>query len=124
MSGDDVQQNIFFVLEHRNMPLDDALALIVKNFEAYMKGERSPVIPPVGAVPVTAAGIPLGDKHPEMIQALLNILVENRPLTVLQYEKIIGYLQEKKDHLVKSEPTKSGIIMVYVLVFLAILRIS
>lgn len=85
------------------MPLDDALAMIVKNFEAYMKGERNPVIPPSGAVPVTAAGIPLGEKHPEGIQTLLKILVENRPLTVVQYEKIIGYLQNKKEHLVKTE---------------------
>lgn len=85
------------------MPLDDALAMIVKSFEAYMKGDRSPIVPPSGAVPVTAAGIPLGDKHPEVIQNLMKILVENRPLNISQYEKIIGYLQEKKDQLVKTE---------------------
>lgn len=85
------------------MPLDDAVTMIVKNFETYTKGDRVAVIPPPGAVPVTAAGLPLGEKHPEFIQSLLNILVENRPLTFPQYDKVIGYLQEKKDQLAKNE---------------------
>ncbi len=85
------------------MPLDDAISMIVENFTAYTKGERCPVVPPLGAVPVTAAGIPLGEKHPEVIQTLLNILVENRPLTAVQYDKIIDYLRDKKEHLLKSD---------------------
>lgn len=85
------------------MPLDDAVNMIVKNFEAYTKGERIAVVPPAGAVPVTAAGLPLGEKHPEAIQSLLNILVENRPLSSLQYDQVIVYLSEKKDQLVKNE---------------------
>lgn len=95
------------------MPLDDAIALIVKLFDCYMKGERCPVLPPVGSTPITAAGMPLGDHHPEFIQNLLHLLAENRPLTVLQYDKMIAYLQEKKEHQVKFElgggqPLKSG----------------
>lgn len=95
------------VSEHRNMPLDDALNLIVKIFEAYSKGEKYAIVPPFGAVPVTPAGIPLGDKHPEAIQNLLNILVENRPLTTFQYDKIIGYLQDRKNEIVKGD-SKGG----------------
>lgn len=81
------------------MPLDDAITLIVKLFDCYMKGEKCPVLPPVGATSITAGGVPLGDRHPEVIQNLLGILVENRSLSVLQYEKLIGYLQEKKDQV-------------------------
>lgn len=79
------------------MPLDDAIALIVKLFDCYMKGERCPVLPPVGATPITAAGLPLGDKHPEFIQNLLLQLIDNRPLTLMQYDKLIAYLQEKRE---------------------------
>lgn len=89
--------------EHRNMPLEEAIALIVKLFDCYMKGEKCPVLPPVGATSITAGGVPLGDRHPEVIQNLLGILIENRSLSAMQYEKLIGYLQEKKDQ-VRAEP--------------------
>jgi hypothetical protein len=84
------------------MPLDEGLTFLSKNFEAFMKGERAPVIPPPGAVPVSPAGIPLGEKHPELIHSMLSSLLENRPLNITQYDKLVGYLQEKRDRLYKT----------------------
>lgn len=102
--------NIAFGLtEHRNMPLEDALAFISRNFDAYLRGERGQ-----GPGPVSVGG-PVPDRHPEAIQTLLNLLRENRQLTVLQYDKVIKYLQDKREVQIKLEvgdakdlPTLSG----------------
>lgn len=88
--------------EHRNMPVEDAIAMIARNFDLYMRGEKG--LGP-GPVPVVPAGglAPNLDRHPEAIQTLLNLLKENRQLTVLQYDKVIRYLQEKREMQVRLE---------------------
>lgn len=51
-------------LEHRNMPIEDALVLITRNFDAYMRGEQ------IGRN-VNGTGINnLSDRHPEGIQVM------------------------------------------------------
>lgn len=70
-----------------------------------MKGERVAVTIPPNAIPVTPAGIPIGDKHPELIQSMLTSLIENRPLSVTQYDRLVGYLHEKRDRLYKAGMT-------------------
>ena len=67
-----------------------------------MKGERVAVTIPPNAIPVSPAGIPIGDKHPELIQSILTNLIDNRPLNVSQYDRLIGYLQEKRDRLYEA----------------------
>lgn len=42
------------------MPLEDALILIIRNFEAYMRGETTPVEKP--------GEMTLNDKHPVAMQ--------------------------------------------------------
>lgn len=44
-------------LEHRNMPLEDALILIMKNFEGYMRGDK-----------LGAPGVGNMERHPENMQ--------------------------------------------------------
>lgn len=87
--------------EHRNMPVDDAIAFIGTNFQENRQKvnlpKSVPIIQPQGNAP------PLNERHPEAVQALLNLLAENRPLTVLQYERIIKYLQERKVLQIKAE---------------------
>lgn len=89
--------------EHRNMPVDDAIVFIGTNFqENRQKGlvnlpKSVPIIQPFGNAP------PLNERHPEAVQALLNLLADNRPLTVLQYERIIKYLHERKALQLKAE---------------------
>lgn len=84
------------------MPVEDAIAMIARNFDLYMRGEKG--LGP-GPVPVVPAGglAPNLDRHPEAIQTLLNLLKENRQLTVLQYDKVIRYLQEKREIQVRLE---------------------
>lgn len=45
------------------MPIEDALILISRNFEAYMKGEH---VPPENAVEMT-----LLDRHPTSVQVVI-----------------------------------------------------
>lgn len=74
--------------EHRNMPLDDALTFIHKNFEARRKALNSNG---------------LATNHPEAIQIILAALVESRALTCIQYDVLIKYLQEQREALMKLE---------------------
>lgn len=101
------------------MPVEDAIAMIARNFDMYMRGEKGLG---AGQVPVVPTGglPPNLDRHPEAIQTLLNLLKENRQLTVLQYDKVIRYLQEKRELQVRLEvgdekgiPSVTGGIYIY-----------
>ncbi|XP_022829929.1 nuclear receptor coactivator 5 isoform X2 [Spodoptera litura] len=68
--------------EHRNMPLEDALQLLSRNFQEVQRG---------------------GPSGREAVYALLGQLADGRTLTVLQYDKVIEYLQERREQQVKIE---------------------
>ncbi|XP_063382426.1 nuclear receptor coactivator 5 [Cydia fagiglandana] len=68
--------------EHRNMPIEDALQLLSRNFQEVQRG---------------------GPSGREAVYALLGQLADGRSLTVMQYEKVIEYLQERKEQQVKIE---------------------
>lgn len=108
--------------EHRNMPVDDAIEFIFRTFEDQMRSSRSVVVPtnPVPSIatstpaPVLPTAVqitptasyaapPLNTAHPEAIQLLINLLAENRPITVLQYDRVIKYLQERRELQLKAE---------------------
>lgn len=81
--------------EHRNMPLDDAITLIATDFR--LKKQRDAV---------TAAQLQANRqqlRHPDAMQQLIEMLADNRPLTALQYEYIIKYLEEKHEEQLKVE---------------------
>ncbi|XP_025989065.2 hybrid signal transduction histidine kinase L [Solenopsis invicta] len=79
--------------EHRNMPVEDAISLISRDFANYKAGGRS--------VPLNT---PLtNERHPDAIQVLLNMLADNRQLTVLQYDRVIKYLDMKREEQVQVE---------------------
>lgn len=73
--------------EHRNMPIEDALQLLSRNFQEVQRG---------------------GPSGREAVYALLGQLADGRSLTVLQYNKVIEYLQERRDHQVKLELGESS----------------
>lgn len=79
--------------EHRNMPVDDALSLINRDFSSYKSGGRS--------VPFNSPFA--SDRHPDAIQVLLNMLADNHQLTVLQYDRVIKYLEIKREDQVQLE---------------------
>lgn len=84
---------LYCIVEHRNMPVEDAINLISRDFANYKAGGRS--------VPLNT---PLAnERHPDAIQVLLNMLADNHQLTVLQYERVIKYLEMKREEQVQVE---------------------
>lgn len=90
--------------EHRNMPVDDALLLVSRNFEAYMRGET--------LVPEDPSKPTLAERHSQPVQMLINLLAENRMLSTSQYDRLIKYLQDRKamqhEHEVAEGVTEEG----------------
>lgn len=88
--------------EHRNMPLDDAIEFMFKNFQQLMRGEK--VTGDFDDQQSQLASIPFSSvRHPESIHHLINILAENRTLTVLQYDALSKYLFERREAQYKLE---------------------
>lgn len=71
------------------MPVEDALVLISRNFEAYMRGEQTTT--------ENNGQMAVVDRHPPSMQMMLNLLAENRQLRTAQYDKLIKYLQERRE---------------------------
>jgi len=71
--------------EHRNMPVDDAITLISKNFSKVIIEKGS-----------EAAGAG-GNTHPSDIKTILGFMVENRPLSLMEYDKMIKYLVSQRE---------------------------
>ncbi|XP_072767856.1 uncharacterized protein Neos isoform X2 [Anoplolepis gracilipes] len=79
--------------EHRNMPVEDAINLISRDFTNYKSGGRSvPLNTPLAS-----------ERHPDAIQVLLNMLADNHQLTVLQYDRVVKYLDMKREEQVQVE---------------------
>lgn len=68
------------------MPTDDALKFIYKDFMVKTKSLKSAFY-----------------KHPDSIQTMLKSLVDNRSLTVIQYDYLIQYLNQRKEVQKKLE---------------------
>ncbi|CAD1473190.1 unnamed protein product [Heterotrigona itama] len=79
--------------EHRNMLVEDAITLISRDFANYKAGGRS--------VPLNTPFA--NERHPDAIQVLLNMLADNHQLTVLQYDRVIKYLEIKREEQVQVE---------------------
>lgn len=68
--------------EHRNMPIDDALVLVQRDYAAYLKQKTTPAL---------AAGPP-----PAHIRLLLHDALEGRALPSADYDTLIAFLRGKQ----------------------------
>ncbi|KAK3597577.1 hypothetical protein CHS0354_018173 [Potamilus streckersoni] len=92
--------------EHRNMPLEDAISLILRSHDQYLQAAREKTAtqalptprPQAPAVPSTPF-IPPGAET----SYLLNLLADNRQLTIEELDKVIIYLKERKEKLMEVE---------------------
>lgn len=100
------------------MPVDDALTLVGRSFETYVQTARektAAAAPPPergapAAPPTARAPPPFLPPGPD-ITYLLNLLADNRQLTIEEIDKVIGYLRERRDKLYETEgrrPPDSG----------------
>lgn len=88
--------------EHRNMPLDDAIALVLRNYQHLCQGENGDVTGDTDDSPY--ASIPMANaRNPDSLQHLINLLANNRTLTVLQIDCLLRYLQERRESQYKFE---------------------
>ncbi|KAK1337681.1 hypothetical protein QTO34_002314 [Cnephaeus nilssonii] len=101
--------------EHRNMPQADAMVLVARNYERYKnecrEKEREEIARQAAKMANEAIlqererggpdeGVRGG--HPPAIQSLINLLADNRYLTAEETDKIINYLRERKERLMRS----------------------
>ena len=77
--------------EHRNMPLDDAMAFVSRSLCAQVidTASKSP-----------KKGV---NHHPEDILSILGFLQENRPLSVVEYDKLLRYLNSQRSAVLRAE---------------------
>ncbi|SPP76223.1 uncharacterized protein LOC117579731 [Drosophila guanche] len=83
--------------EHRNMPLEDAVTLIATDFR--LKAQRDAV----NTTSMPVARPHHQRRHPDQMQQLIEMLADNRPLTALQYECIIKYVEVERQEQLKRE---------------------
>lgn len=87
------------------MPVDDAIEFIQATFNDKMRRHTLPQLPKaVDITPTLSYAVPpLTARHPETIQKLIDLLSENRAITVLQYDRVIKYLQDRRNLQLKAE---------------------
>ncbi|XP_032651449.1 nuclear receptor coactivator 5 isoform X2 [Chelonoidis abingdonii] len=102
--------------EHRNMPQADAMVLVARNYERYKtetrEKEREEIARQAAKMadeailqererpPSIEEGVRGG--HPPGIQTLLNLLADNRYLTAEETDKVINYLRDRKERLLRG----------------------
>ncbi|KFV18607.1 Nuclear receptor coactivator 5, partial [Tauraco erythrolophus] len=102
--------------EHRNMPQADAMVLVARNYERYKTESREKeceeiarqaakmadeaVLQERERPPPAEEGVRGG--HPPGIQTLLNLLADNRYLTAEEMDKVINYLRDRKERLLRG----------------------
>lgn len=97
------------------MPQADAMVLVARNYERYKnecrEKEREEIARQAAKMADEAIlqererGGPeegMRGGHPPAIQSLLNLLADNRYLTAEETDKIINYLRERKERLMRS----------------------
>ena len=81
--------------EHRNMPLEDAINMIAQLFEQGLEtsGNKN-----------TSSQNSQGKKFmPEDVKNVFGFLMDNRPLSVMEYDKLIKYLVKQRENVLKNE---------------------
>eukprot|EP00092_Neocalanus_flemingeri_P002250 GFUD01002396.1.p1 GENE.GFUD01002396.1~~GFUD01002396.1.p1 ORF type:complete len:386 (+),score=94.06 GFUD01002396.1:70-1158(+) len=78
--------------EHRNMPVDDAMSFISKSFASM-----------IDSGPNAPKKMLMTTGHPQDIQKILGFLSDNRPLSIMEYDKMIKYLAAKREGNLKEE---------------------
>lgn len=100
--------------------MEDAFALLSSSLQRYQQqqqggggrgglggGERGLMDP---AEPRGRGGMQMAgpEPHPASMQALINLLQENRPLTVIEYDRLIRYLSDRRDRQMADDGRGGG----------------
>ncbi|XP_018414549.1 PREDICTED: nuclear receptor coactivator 5 isoform X2 [Nanorana parkeri] len=96
--------------EHRNMPLADAMLLVARNYERYKvdsrEKEREDIARQAAKLSAEAilkerGSLDEGGRggHPSGIMTLLGLLADNRYVTAEEIDKVVLYLQQRKERI-------------------------
>ena len=88
--------------EHRNMPFDEAMSLLAKQTGSHGQGgpqHHHPQQPP------QQQQQPNNDPKaiPNDIRACIGFLMDRRPLSVMEYDKLIRYFASKRESVLREE---------------------
>lgn len=96
--------------EHRNMPMEDAITLVTRSYDKYMLEKQDRISSDKSQRSAEDMGM---KKCPDFLRPtantlyLLNLLADNRYLTVDELDTVVDYLQLRRDRLVKSFSSSS-----------------
>ena len=87
---------VHFSTEHRNMPLDDALSFVARNFDMYLKGIRDPGYRPIGP-PVPRPSMPAQPPPSRDVSSLLRSDTDEKKLSNDELALLIEKLKREKE---------------------------
>lgn len=108
------------ISEHRNIPVEDAFALLSTSLQRYQQqqqgggrgglggGERG-LMDSADSRGRGGLQMPGPEPHPASMQALINLLQENRPLTVVEYDRLIRYLNDRRERQMAEDGRGGGL---------------
>ncbi|TRY98879.1 hypothetical protein DNTS_014690 [Danionella cerebrum] len=100
--------------KHRNMPIQDAMLLVAHNFESYKVEHRAKEREELSRKAAKMADEVLmreheREGHPVSVLTAITLLSEGRFMTPEELGRLINYLTDKRDHLVRGS-TEAGAI--------------
>lgn len=114
------------VSEHRNIPVEDAFALLSSSLQRYQQQQggggggrgglggveqRGGLMDSVASDSRGRGGMQMQaglEPHHANMQTLINLLQENRPLTIVEYDRLIRYLSDRRDRQMAEEARGGG----------------
>jgi hypothetical protein len=94
--------------EHRNMPLDEAMSFVGKSFSRFIeKPTAGGGVSQLGFATGAAASGGIDQLpafgHPNDIRTILGFLIDDRPMSIMEYDKLIKYLATRREGTLKAE---------------------
>nr|XP_023652389.1 nuclear receptor coactivator 5 isoform X2 [Paramormyrops kingsleyae] len=93
--------------EHRNMPMQDAMVLVARNYDLFKAEHKDKEREEIAHKAAKMADDVLmreheREGHPISLQPVITLLSESRFLTLEELDRLIDYLRDKRDRLVRS----------------------
>lgn len=115
-----------YISEHRNIPVEDAFALLSSSLQRYQQQQggggggrgglggveqRGGLMDSVASDSRGRGGMQMQagpEPHHANMQGLINLLQENRPLSVMEYDRLIRYLSDRRDRQMAEDARGGG----------------
>uniref|UniRef100_A0A8C4S7T9 Nuclear receptor coactivator 5 n=1 Tax=Erpetoichthys calabaricus TaxID=27687 RepID=A0A8C4S7T9_ERPCA len=97
--------------EHRNMPMQDAMMLVAHNYEIFKTENRDKERDEIARKAAKMADDVLmreheRESHPISVQPIINLLSEGRFLNLEELDRLIDYLRDKRERLMRTSVSR------------------